>query len=244
MNAGQKMKHRKSNDRELASLTSNSSTQHSQKLDAQKLIVRQQGLADYETVWSLMKAFVDQRHDDTADEIWLLQHHPVFTLGQAGKEEHILNPGKIKVVRSDRGGQVTYHGPGQLVVYLLLDIARLNIGVRQLVTGIESAIISLLQTHGLTGESIKSAPGVYIEGKKIASLGLRIRKGRCYHGLSLNVDMDLSPFTGINPCGYKSMEVTQLKDYGIRQTVDQIGEQLIDHLAQALNLPQAQSSPC
>lgn len=201
------------------------------------LVIRQAGVTDYETVWSRMKAFVAERTAQTVDEIWLLQHQPVFTLGQAGKEEHILNPSGIKVVRSDRGGQVTYHGPGQLVAYLLLDIARLKISVRQLVTGIENAVINLLCSHGIRGESDKSAPGVYIEGKKIAALGLRIRKGCCYHGLSLNVDMDLTPYAGINPCGYESMEVTQLKDYGVHQTVDKTGEQLIDHLVQEFGYP-------
>lgn len=200
--------------------------------NCEKIMVRYKGLTDYEDVWSQMKDFTALRDSQTPDEIWLLEHHPVYTLGQAGKEEHILNPAGIKVVRSDRGGQVTYHGPGQLIAYLLLDVSRRSLGVRQLVSTVESAIISFLESYGVKAGRVKSAPGVYIEGKKVAALGLRIRRGCCYHGLSLNMDMDLSPYSGINPCGYDSLEVTQLKDYGVTLSLEDAGKQLITYLAQ------------
>lgn len=197
----------------------------------QKLIVRYKGLVDYEATWIQMKEFTGERGPQTPDEIWLLEHPPVYTLGQAGKEEHILNPAGINIVRSDRGGQVTYHGPGQLVAYLLLDVSRKSMGVRQLVNSVENAIILFLQGCDLKGERVKSAPGVYIDGKKIAALGLRIRRGCCYHGLSLNVDMDLTPYAGINPCGYDSLEVTQLKDCGVTLSLEETGQKLIEILS-------------
>jgi len=172
------------------------------------------GNRDYRETWEAMREFTDTRDADTADEIWLVEHPPVYTLGRNGDPAHILNAAHIPVVESDRGGQVTYHGPGQLIVYTLFDLNRLGIGVRGLVTGLENAVIGTLSQYGIKAEARRDAPGVYVDGKKIASLGLRIRKGCSYHGLSLNVDMDLSPFAAINPCGYPGLEVTRLADLG------------------------------
>ena len=169
----------------------------------------------FETSWEEMKAFTDARDEETLDELWLLQHPPVYTLGQAGKPEHLLAPGDIPVIKTDRGGQVTYHGPGQLVGYLLIDIKRMGLGVRNLVTGIERSVIDLLTRYEIQAMARKDAPGVYVEGRKVAALGLRVRRGRSYHGLSLNVDMDLTPFQGINPCGYEGMEVVDMKRLGV-----------------------------
>ncbi|MGH8437131.1 MAG: lipoyl(octanoyl) transferase LipB [Pseudomonas sp.] len=166
----------------------------------------------YEPVWHAMQRFTDTRGPLTPDEIWLLQHPPVFTQGQAGKAEHVLFPGDIPVVKVDRGGQVTYHGPGQLVGYLMLDVRRLGFGVRDLVSRIELSLIDLLASYGVSAVAKPDAPGVYVDGAKIASLGLRIRSGRSFHGLALNVDMDLEPFGRINPCGYAGMAMTQLRD--------------------------------
>ena len=170
------------------------------------------GLQDYATVQAAMQAFTSARMSDSSDEIWVLQHAPVYTLGLNGKAEHILNPGGISVCNSDRGGQVTYHGPGQWVFYLLLDLRRRQIGVRELVDRMEQAVIDLLAASGVAAGRHEGAPGVYVQGAKIASLGLRIRKGCSYHGLALNTAMDLSPFAGINPCGYQNLPVTQLAD--------------------------------
>ncbi len=174
------------------------------------LRVRRLGLLDYELVWQAMQAFTDQRDETTPDELWLVEHPPVFTQGQAGRAEHILAAGDIPVVQVDRGGQVTYHGPGQIVAYPLIDIRRLGMGVRELVTAIEQAIIAVLDSYGVEAEPRKDAPGVYVDGVKIAALGLRIRKGRSFHGLSFNIDMDLEPFQRINPCGLQGLEVTNL----------------------------------
>ncbi len=178
----------------------------------QPLTFEDLGTVDYESTWSAMKAFTLGRDENQEDECWFLQHNPVFTLGQAGKPEHILNPHQIPVVNTDRGGQVTYHGPGQLVAYLLVDIKRRKIGIRQLVDLIENSIIELLDGYGIVAATRKGAPGVYVDEKKIAALGLRIKQGCSYHGLSLNVDMDLEPFSYINPCGYPGMSVTQLRE--------------------------------
>jgi len=178
----------------------------------QPLTFEDLGTVDYESTWSAMNAFTLGRDENQEDECWFLQHNPVFTLGQAGKPEHILNPHQIPVVNTDRGGQVTYHGPGQLVVYLLVDIKRRKIGIRQLVDLIENSIIELLDSYGIVAATRKGAPGVYVDEKKIAALGLRIKQGCSYHGLSLNVDMDLEPFSYINPCGYPGMGVTQLRE--------------------------------
>ncbi len=182
----------------------------------QEIIIKKLGVTDYETIFSEMKTATLARDENSTDELWLTQHYPVFTQGQAGKPEHILNTTNIPIIQSDRGGQITYHGPGQIVLYFLIDIKRRKIGVRQMVTLIENIIIDLLASLGITAFAKADAPGVYVSNngcdKKIASLGLRIRNGRTYHGLSLNVDMDLSPFDCINPCGYQGLKMTQLKE--------------------------------
>jgi lipoyl(octanoyl) transferase len=175
-----------------------------------ELQVRRLGLLDYKLVWQAMQAFTDGRDESTADELWLVEHPPVFTQGQAGRAEHILAPGDIPVVQVDRGGQVTYHGPGQIVAYPLIDIRRMGMGVRELVTAIEQAIVAVLQSYDVVAKPRADAPGVYVDGVKIAALGLRIRKGRSFHGLSFNIDMDLEPFQRINPCGFQGLEVTNL----------------------------------
>ena len=176
------------------------------------ITVRRLGLQDYEPLWKAMAYLTRHPGSNRGDEIWLLSHKPVFTLGQAGRPEHVLNPGAIPVLKVDRGGQVTYHGPGQLVVYLLLDLRARHLGARQLVDLIEASVIDTLAAQGIQAATRAGAPGVYVEGAKIAALGLRIRNGRSYHGLSLNVQMDLSPFQRINPCGYAGMPVTQVAD--------------------------------
>ncbi|PCI79961.1 MAG: octanoyltransferase [SAR86 cluster bacterium] len=177
------------------------------------LVVRRLGLQEYEPIWKSMRYLAEQANSDRDDEIWLLSHKPVFTQGQAGKAEHILNPAEIPVVQIDRGGQVTYHGPGQLVVYLLLNVRRRKMGVRDLVDVIEQAIMQTLGEFGIAASNRAKAPGVYVNDAKIAALGLRIRKGWSYHGLSLNVQMDLEPFSRINPCGYENLAVTQVADH-------------------------------
>jgi len=179
---------------------------------ATELITRHLGLQNYLPVWRAMQQFTELRNHSSHDEIWMLEHPSLFTLGRAGKTEHLLNPGNIPVIQIDRGGQVTYHGPGQLVVYLMLDIKRLELGIRQLVEHVEQAIIRLLADYHIDAQARRDAPGVYVAGSKIAALGLRVRRGGCYHGLSLNIDMDLEPFSRINPCGYPDMAVTQVKD--------------------------------
>ncbi len=190
---------------------------------------------EYVPVWDAMREFTAERTADTPDELWLLTHRPVFTQGQAGKPEHLLSPGDIPVVQIDRGGQVTYHGPGQLVVYLLLDVRRRGLGVRELVLQIEQSVIDVLAMLGITGEAQRKAPGVYVNGAKIAALGLRIRQGCTYHGLSFNIDMDLTPFARINPCGYQGMAVTQLRDLLTAERVQtDLLERTADTLAQTL----------
>jgi lipoyl(octanoyl) transferase len=197
--------------------------------------VRWLGLVPYEESFEAMKAFTDSRDRDTEDEMWILQHAPVFTQGQAGKAEHVLAPGDIPVVQVDRGGQVTYHGPGQWVVYLLVDIRRRNFGVRDLVDIIEQSIVRLLATLDIASEPRSDAPGVYVNGEKIASLGLRVRKGCSYHGLALNVDMDLEPFSRINPCGYEGLQVTSIRQcLGRDVNPEEIGETLIGELLTVL----------
>lgn len=181
-----------------------------------------------------MREYTEQRDEYSADEIWLLQHQPVYTLGRNGKPEHLLNPGEIPVVQIDRGGQVTYHGPGQLVAYLLIDLKRLKLGVREMVSAMENAIIGVLAEYGIAAAARADAPGVYVGESKIAALGLRIRQGRCYHGLSLNLDMDLHPFTQINPCGYEGMAVSQLADYSDEWQWQQVEQQLISQLSRQL----------
>ena len=204
------------------------------------LIVRELGLQDYTTVWQAMQQFTDQRSSETVDEIWLLEHHSVFTQGQAGKEEHLLFPGDIPVVKVDRGGQVTYHGPGQLVVYVLLDLKRRNLGVRALVTLIEQVLIDLLKQYGVCAYAKADAPGVYVNDAKIASLGLRVRKGCTFHGLALNVSMDLSPFSRINPCGYAGMQMIQCKDVQGPQSIAEAKQQIVQCFQQALKVAELQ----
>jgi len=170
-------------------------------------------MVDYTPTWDAMKSFTDTRDETSPDEIWLLQHPPVFTQGQAGKPEHLLFPGDIPVVQVDRGGQVTYHGPGQLVAYVMIDIKRRGMGARALVSLIEQSIIDTLSLYSVKARARKDAPGVYVDDAKIASLGLRIRKGRSFHGLSINIDMDMEPFSRINPCGYQGMEIIQLSQF-------------------------------
>jgi lipoyl(octanoyl) transferase len=198
------------------------------------MVVRQLGRADYEPTWQAMMDFTATRTAETPDELWVVEHPPVFTLGQAGKPEHLLFDAGIPLVKIDRGGQITYHGPGQVVVYLLIDLPRRKLKVRELVSRIEQAVIDCLGEQGVTAERRDGAPGVYVganeNSAKVAALGLRVRNGCCYHGVSLNVDMDLSPFSAINPCGYAGMAVTQTKDLGIALTSPQAAEALTRHL--------------
>jgi len=198
-------------------------------------LVKRLGRVDYAPTYQAMLDFTAARTAETPDELWIVEHPPVYTLGQAGKPEHILRDVGIPTVKIDRGGQVTYHGPGQVVIYLLLDLSRLKIKVRELVTAIEQAVIDLLAAHGVTAERRDGAPGVYVGPAKVAALGLRIRNGCSYHGVSLNVDMDLSPFEAINPCGYPGLQVIQTKDLGIPLTVHEAGEQLSQQLLQQLD---------
>jgi len=200
--------------------------------------VRELGLIEYRSAWQAMQQFTNTRDADSDDEIWLLQHPPVFTQGQAGKAEHLLFPGDIPVVQVDRGGQVTYHGPGQLVGYLLLDVRRLGIGVRELVSRIERSLIDLLGEYGVEATAKPDAPGVYVNGAKIASLGLRIRNGRSFHGLALNVDMDLEPFRRINPCGYAGLPMTQMRDLIGPIDISEVADRLRDHLVRQLGYAQ------
>jgi len=195
-----------------------------------ELIIRRLGLCAYEPVWHAMQAFTQTRTADTADELWLLEHTPVYTLGLNAKSEHLREAGDIPVVRCDRGGQVTYHGPGQVVVYCLLDLRRLGIGVKTLVQQLEQSVIDLLADYALIGARRVGAPGVYVGDAKIAALGLRITRGASYHGLSLNVTMDLSPYAGINPCGYEGLAVTQLSATAPAVTPAGVGEELVQAL--------------
>ncbi|WP_043237659.1 lipoyl(octanoyl) transferase LipB [Stutzerimonas azotifigens] len=196
--------------------------------------VRELGRVEYLPAWQAMQRFTHERGPDTEDELWLLEHPPVFTQGQAGKAEHLLFPGDIPVVQVDRGGQVTYHGPGQLVAYLLLDVRRSGIGVRELVTRMERSLIELLAGYGIEAEARADAPGVYVDGAKIASLGLRIRNGRSFHGLALNVDMDLEPFRRINPCGYAGLAMTQLRDLAGPVDFAEVRQRLCEQLVRQL----------
>ena len=200
------------------------------------LLVRRLGLAPYQPVLDAMREFTDQRDDDSPDELWLLQHPRVFTQGQAGKAEHVLAPGDIPVIQVDRGGQVTYHGPGQWVIYLLVDLKRRGLGVRALVTLIENAIVRLLCDYGIDAAPRADAPGVYVNGDKVAALGLRVRRGCSYHGLSLNVDMDLEPFNRINPCGHQGLQVTSMAQLlaGQEIDIDAVGDRLLEILEESL----------
>jgi lipoyl(octanoyl) transferase len=197
-------------------------------------LVRDLGLRDYEPVWREMQAFTAARNSATADEIWLLQSTPVYTLGVAARPEHLPVASPIPQLKIDRGGQVTYHGPGQLTAFLLLDLRRLGIGVRPLVRRMENAVIDLLAEFGIAAAGRPAMPGVYVNGAKIAALGLRVRNGCCYHGLALNVDLDLAPFAGIDPCGYPGLAVTQTRDLGIRAGIAELGPRLAQHLARQI----------
>jgi lipoyl(octanoyl) transferase len=195
------------------------------------IVVRHLGRVDYGPTWRAMQEFTASRNETTPDELWVLEHPPVFTLGQAGKREHLLQATDIPIVPIDRGGQITYHGPGQVVVYVLVDLKRRGYGVKELVSRMEQSVIDLLAESGVKATRKPGAPGVYVNGAKIAALGLRIKQGRSYHGLALNVDMDLSPFALINPCGYPGMAVTQTRDLGIPGSMSEVGERLAGVLA-------------
>ena len=199
-------------------------------------IIRHLGMQDYQSTLEKMQAFNASRDENTSDEIWLLQHPPVFTLGTNSKEEHLLNPDNIPVVQSDRGGQVTYHAPGQLIAYVLLDVKRKNMGVRNLVTALERAVIKFLAKQGIEANADPKAPGVYVGGEKIAALGLRVKRRGCYHGLSLNVDMDLTDFDRINPCGYPDLQVTSLQKLGRNLGMQQATWLLTKELCMQLNI--------
>ena len=192
--------------------------------------IKHSGLVDYFATWQAMKNFTLTRTKNTFDEIWLLQHPSVYTLGIAGKLEHLIQNNGIAVVRTDRGGQITYHGPGQIVAYLLLDIRRLKLGVRELVRKMEGAVIDLLQEYCIYTESRMESPGVYVGDAKIAALGLKIKNGCCYHGIALNVDMDLTPFSAINPCGYPGLRITQTRDLGITDGLEVLSDKLAEKL--------------
>lgn len=194
------------------------------------ITIKRLGRVDYAPTWRAMQAFTAARGPDTVDEVWLVEHPPVFTLGQAGKREHLLRDVGIPIVPIDRGGQVTYHGPGQVVVYLLIDLKRRGIGVKELVRRMEQALIDLLAEFDIRAERLAGAPGVYVNGAKIGALGLRIKGGCSYHGLALNVAMDLSPFSAINPCGYEGMAVTQMRDLGVELSWGEVAERLLSQL--------------
>jgi lipoyl(octanoyl) transferase len=204
---------------------------------ADALIIRHLGQVDYETAWHDMQRFTQNRDSNTPDELWFLEHPPVFTLGRNGKQEHLHSSGDIPVLNVDRGGQVTYHGPGQLVVYTLLNINRRQLGVQSLVRKLEQAVIDLCADYAIEAQRRDKAPGVYVDDRKLAALGLRIRKGCAFHGLSLNIDMDLAPFSMIDPCGYRDLEVTQLRDLGIEASTETLTEQFQNHLERLLKSP-------
>ncbi|TMP14656.1 octanoyltransferase [Pseudoalteromonas sp. S2721] len=204
-------------------------------MSERELIVRQLGRQRYMPIWQKMQSFTDTRDEHTADEIWLVEHEPVFTQGQAGKAEHLLNTGDIEVIQVDRGGQVTYHGPGQQMMYVLFNLRRLNIGVRELVTWLEECIIDTLKDYDIDAYAKADAPGVYVNDSKVASLGLRVRHGCSFHGLALNVSMDLSPFLRINPCGYAGMNMVQTTDLNGPQNLEQAGAGLVKHMIKKLN---------
>jgi lipoyl(octanoyl) transferase len=201
---------------------------------APALVVRRLGCVDYEPVWRDMQRFTAERDATTADELWLLEHPPVFTLGRNTKPEHLHDTGEIPVIQVDRGGQVTYHGPGQLIAYVLLDLRRRGLGVQSLVRLLEQSVIDLLAEYGIAGRRRERAPGVYVGERKIAALGLRVRRGCSFHGLSLNVDTDLAPFGMINPCGYRGLEVTRMSALGVDTPVERIATQLSSHIDRLL----------
>lgn len=199
-----------------------------------EILYRRLGLRDYLPTWQAMREFTDIRGTDSRSEIWLVEHPPVFTQGQAGRPEHLLAPGEIPVVQTDRGGQVTYHGPGQLVLYVLLSLREAGIGIRGLVSAMESAVIDLLAARGVTAVARADAPGVYVDGRKVASLGLRVRRGFTYHGLAMNVTNDLTPFARINPCGHAGLRVTSTRQLGIDDGLDALADDLVARLCHGL----------
>lgn len=200
------------------------------------LIVRRLGRQSYLPIWQAMQSLTDTRDDTVADEIWLVEHDPVFTQGQAGKEEHLLNPGDIPVVPVDRGGQVTYHGPGQQMLYVLLNIKRRKLGVRNLVTALEECVVNTLSEFGIKAYPKADAPGVYVDEKKVCSVGLRIRRGCSFHGLALNVNMDLAPFLRINPCGYAGLEMVDCAQLNGPDSLEKAGPLLVEHFCKLLNI--------
>ena len=199
------------------------------------VIVRQLGLQSYQPIWQKMQDFTDTRDDNSPDEIWFVEHEPVFTQGQAGKAEHVLAPGDIPVIQVDRGGQVTYHGPGQQMMYVLFNLRRLKIGVRELVTWLEECIVDMLQEYDINAYAKPDAPGGYVDDSKIASLGLRVRRGCSFHGLALNVNMDMSPFMRINPCGYAGMNMVQTSELNGPSQLDEVAQGLVKHMLKRLN---------
>lgn len=196
------------------------------------LIIKELPPSNYEPIWEQMRNFTGGRSESTSDELWVLEHQPVFTQGQAGKAEHILNPHNIPVVQTDRGGQVTYHGPGQLMLYTLFDLNRLKIGTRTLVRRLEQIVIDLLASMGIKAAGRTDAPGVYVNDAKFCSIGLRVRQGYCYHGIALNVDMDLTPFSYINPCGFKDLTMTQMSDH-VKMHIDEVKSKIIPYFIKA-----------
>jgi lipoyl(octanoyl) transferase len=207
--------------------------------DAPLPIIRRLGLVEYEPTWRAMQRFTEERGEATPDEIWFLEHPPVFTLGMNAKPEHVLAPGDIPVVQIDRGGQVTYHGPGQLVVYPLIDLRRAKLGVRDLVTALERSVIDYVAEFGVTAECRRNAPGVYVDGRKVASVGIRVRRGASFHGLAMNVNLDLEPFSRINPCGYQGLEMTQLASLGGPTSVGTAADGFEPHLLRTLGFTAA-----
>ena len=200
-----------------------------------ELIIRNKGVCRYDEMYTAMSHFTDNRDAKTIDEIWCLQHPPVYTLGLNGKRQHIIDTGDIPVVETDRGGQITYHGPGQLMVYLLLDIKRKSIGVRDFVKRLEQSVIELLENYGIEALRQNGAPGIYVNHKKISALGIRVRRGCSYHGISINVDMDLRPYDGIHSCGYPELEMTQIKDFCINKDLDQVSKDLLPYLLKQMD---------
>jgi len=198
------------------------------------MIVRDLGLVEFEPICEAMRKFTAERTPDTQDELWLLEHPAVFTMGLNGKDEHVLNTHDIPLVNTDRGGQVTYHGPGQLIAYTLVDLKRNKVGVREMVTRLENSLIAIMAAQGIAAESRADAPGVYVDGRKIGALGLRVKRGACYHGLSFNIDMDLTPFSYINPCGYQGLEVIDLKSLGCELTMEQAKQYFVSEFKQQM----------
>ncbi|MDP3562392.1 MAG: lipoyl(octanoyl) transferase LipB [Legionellaceae bacterium] len=203
------------------------------------MLIRQLGIQPYESVWKEMKQFTAERTVETPDEMWLLEHFPVYTQGQAGKKEHILDAQNIPIIQTDRGGQVTYHGPGQFIAYVLMNLSRRHIGIRTMVCHLEEVLISLLQKYHIHAERRTGAPGVYVDERKIASIGLRVKNGCTYHGIALNVGLNLSPFHGINPCGYAKLEMTRINDFNPKVSMDDVNQTFIQEFLRIFDLNKA-----